>query len=62
MTAKQAFEKFCESENIGLNEYWLYWPYFKAGVDYERKREKLNKPIKVFSEVSRKQNAPGVVS
>lgn len=46
MTAKEAFEKFAESEKRGRDEWWIYWPYFKAGVDYERKREKLNAPIR----------------
>ncbi len=45
MTGKEAFEKFCESQALGRNEWWLYWPFFKAGVDYERKREKLDAPI-----------------
>lgn len=53
MTAKEAFEKFCESQSLCPSEWWIYWPYFKAGVDYERKREKLNKPIRL--------SAPGAV-
>jgi hypothetical protein len=45
MTGKQAFEKVCESQALSRSEWWLYWPFFKAGVDYERKREKLRAPV-----------------
>jgi hypothetical protein len=44
-SAKACFEKVAEELKYERNEWWLLWHFFKAGVDYERQREKLNAPI-----------------
>lgn len=44
-SAKAVFEKVAEELKYGRDEWWWLWHLFKAGVDYERQREKPSAPI-----------------